>query len=149
MPRGEGTFGFVSVSLRGLMLGLCVVEVVLIGFCAGLSFDFVAVFAAVDFSSFFGRAAALESDGASALTLEMALSFLEAALATDLSEVKGFDFILLSLDVPGASLAEESRLPVTTGRALGVGLRGSFLDVVLFFREVSSLTSPSSSSSEL
>lgn len=32
VPRGEGTFGFVSVSLRGLMLGLCVVEADLAGF---------------------------------------------------------------------------------------------------------------------
>lgn len=32
VPRGEGTLGFVSVSLRGLMLGRCVVEADLTGF---------------------------------------------------------------------------------------------------------------------
>ncbi|KAG9967030.1 hypothetical protein KCU61_g360, partial [Aureobasidium melanogenum] len=98
---------------------------------------------------FLGRAAALEGNGASALTLEIALSFLEAVLAANLSEVKGFDLILLSLDAPGASLAEESRLSVAAGRTLGAVLGGSFLDVVLFFKDESSLTSPSSSSSEL
>lgn len=149
VPRGEGTFGFVSVSLRGLMLDRCVVEVILTGLCTGLSFDLVVAFTAAELSCFFERAAAFESTGASDLTLEIALSFLDAVLATDLSDVNGFGLILLSLDVGGASLAEESRLSVVTGRTLGAGLRGSFLDVVLFFREESSFTSPSSSSSEL
>jgi hypothetical protein len=125
------------------------VEAGLAGFWAGLFFDFVAVLAAAALSGFFGRTAVLASKGASGLILEMALSFLVAALATSLSEVDSFDFVLLSLYGAGASLAEESRLSIATGRALGAGLGGSFFDIMFVFRVESSFTSPSSSSSEL
>lgn len=107
----------------------------------------MAVLAAVALSGFFGRAAVFDSNEASGLVLEIALSFLETVLTVSLSEVNGLGFDLLSLYGAAASLAEESRLSVVI--ALDAGLRGSFLETAFFFTVESSFTSPSSSSSEL
>lgn len=149
MPNGEGTLGLVSVSLRGLMFGLWVVGAALTGFWTGVSLAFVAVFAAIALSGFFGREAGLAGSCASVLTLEIALSFLTEAPVASLSEVDSFDFALISLTMPAASLAEDSRLSAAAGRGLAMGFGGSFLGRSSFMRLGSSLTSPSSSSSEL
>jgi hypothetical protein len=148
VPKGDGTFGLVSVNLRGLMPGLCVVEVVFAGLCAVSSFGLATGLVVAVFSGFFGRGAAIDGVEASVLALVIALSFLEVTFGTSLSD-DCFEFDLTSLDSPGASLAEDSRRSAAAGRDLGAGLGGSFLDTPSFFDAASSLTSPSSSSSEL